>query len=49
MFEEFMGRAEAWSQRATNMIRAFKEETGEVSIRELIEESKNCLHSKAIA
>ena len=33
MFEDFMGRAEAWSQRAIAIINTFKHEAGEVNIR----------------
>lgn len=49
VFETFMGKAESWSARALQMIALFKEESsGVVSIRELIEESKNFLHSRSI-
>jgi len=49
MFEHFMLRAETWSLRAHELIAAFKQETAsETNIRQLIEESKNCLHSQAV-
>ena len=49
MFQTFMKRAETWSIKAQEMIAAFKEDNGsDVNIRELIEESKNCLHSKSV-
>lgn len=49
MFEQFMLRAETWSIRAQELITAFKQEAvGETNIRQLIEESRNCLHSQAV-
>jgi hypothetical protein len=49
MFEQFMLRAETWSLRAQELIAAFKEETAsDTNIRQLIEESRNCLHSLAV-
>jgi len=49
MFEQFMLRADTWSVRAQELICAFKQETAsETNIRQLIEESKNCLHSQAV-
>lgn len=44
-----MLRAETWSARAHELIAAFKQEAAsETNIRQLIEESKNCLHSQAV-
>lgn len=49
MFEEFMLRAETWSIRAQELILAFKQESAsETNIRQLIEQSRNCLHSQAV-
>ena len=48
MYLELMEKSQDWNIKAQNLITIFKEETGDVNIRELMEESKSCLHYKGI-
>jgi hypothetical protein len=43
-----MEKSNEWNTRALNVINSFKEESGDVNIRELMDEARSCLHSKGI-
>lgn len=48
VFQEFMHKAQQWSDRAMRIIQDFKDNVNVSNSRQLIEESRHCLHSKFI-